>query len=83
MKNITEVALEAGRIFARWDEAAVRDRAFDGGEWSGPAALRSACDEAAELAAAHGFTLAELDAELGRLYAEATRDLYSKLGRPV
>ena len=52
------------RIRASWDEAAGRDAAFDGGEWSGPACERMAEADADAAARRLGFASAELAREV-------------------
>jgi hypothetical protein len=63
-RPIREVALEALNILDAWELGAEMDAAFDGGEFSGPAASRAADREVTALAVKHGYTLDEVEEEL-------------------
>lgn len=68
--TLRQAAQRAIDIQSQWAEAADRDAGFDAGEFSGPACSRAADREVAELAAASGFTVDEVNAEVNRLCNE-------------
>lgn len=53
--SLGRVASKAAALIAASDEAAEHDAAFDGGEWSGPAASRALLRALNTLAQSEGF----------------------------
>ena len=64
LKTLHDVAVEALNLMGLYEEVATADRAFDGGEWSGPASARAMHEEITRLAEANGFTYREVEAEV-------------------